>query len=133
MEASVKVIQFICTGTAKLETLLIVPLCEDKDALKNVVKEKIETFWEEIQKASSSQAIFKKITQPKMSKAVDSQQESYFLYLGFYIVSNNNNVITNWNVYSRGSHCKKYSLTCYQCSSSYSFFTKSFQVVGLLV
>lgn len=108
MEASVKAIRFIYTGTAKLETLLSkVTICENKDALKNAVKEKLETFWEEIQKASSSQAVFKKIPQDKMSKATDSQQETYFLHLDFHVVSNNS-VIGNWNVYSRGSHYKKY-------------------------
>lgn len=100
--------QFIYTGTAKLETLLsTVTICENKDAVKNAVKEKLETFWEEIQKVSSSQAVFKKITQDEMPKAADSQQETYFLHLGFYIVSNNS-VIRNWNMYSRGSHYKKY-------------------------
>lgn len=108
MEASVKAIQFIYTGSAKLETLLsTVTMCENKDALKNAVKEKLETFWEEIQKGSSSQAVFKKITQDKMSKAADSQQQTYFLHLDFYIVSNNS-VIGNWNMYSGGSRYKKY-------------------------
>lgn len=72
----------------KSETLLsAVTTGENKDALKNAVKEKLETFWEEIQKASSSQAAFKKITRDKMSKAADSQQETYFSHLDFNTVS----------------------------------------------
>ena len=107
LEESVKAIQFIYTGTAKLETLLSTgTMCENKDAPQNVVQEKLETFWEETQKARSSQAVFKKIAQDKMSKAADSQQETYFLCLDFYIVSNSS-VIGNWNMRTRGSHCKK--------------------------
>lgn len=52
-------------------------MCENKDASKNAVKETLETFWEENQTASSSQAVFEKITQDKMSKAPDS----WFLYV----------------------------------------------------
>lgn len=44
-ETTVKSIRFFCTGTAKLETLLsTVTMCENKDVLKNSVKQKLETF-----------------------------------------------------------------------------------------
>ena len=42
IEASVKAIRFIYTGTAKLETLVsTVTMCENKDAFRNAVKEEL--------------------------------------------------------------------------------------------
>lgn len=95
------------------------------------MKEKLEPFWEEIQKANFSQAVFKKVAQDEMPKAVDSQL--IFLHLDFSVVSSNSDT-GNWNVYSRGNNYNKCKLkTCYCCSSSYTIFTKFIQVEGLLM
>lgn len=65
MEASIKAVHL--NRDCKIRDVVLVTMCEKKDSSKDAVKETLETFWEEIQTASSSQAVFERITQDKVS------------------------------------------------------------------